>query len=107
MTEGIANSVVACNDDRLAGGQPIHVDAKKDLRFYGKIDLHARFLRRVGGEQNKNAPVKRLRAAVSRKRNGKLWPIRWRWNSNQGGNRDGADDETERKFENVPLRNVH
>src|SRR5580698_8741398 len=99
MTDWVAESVVIRNNDRLAGRQPIHVDAEKDLRLDGKIDLHARFLRWISREQNEDAPIKRLRAAVIGERNGELGPIGWRWNSGQGRNRDGAGDETEREFE--------
>src|SRR5580704_16031744 len=106
MTYGIANGILVRNHDRLAGGESIHIDAEDDLRLNGQIDLHPRFLRRVGGEQNEDSPVKRLRAAVLGKRNGELRSIRFPWNGAQRRNRDGSGGEAEREFKNAPLRNV-
>src|SRR5580658_635061 len=97
MTHGIAESVVVRNGDRFAGRESIYIDAEDNLCLNGKIDLHARFLRWIGGEQNKDAAIQRLRAAVFGKRNGELRPIARRWNSGRRRNRDGTADETERK----------
>jgi len=72
MPYGVAKSVIVRNHDRLARGECTHVDAEKNLRFDGEVDLHARFLRRVRGEQNEDAAVERLRATLFGKRDGEL-----------------------------------
>ncbi len=77
MPRGITISVIVRNHDRLARSECIHVDAEKNLRLDREINLHTRFLRRVGGEQNEDSAVERLCAALFGERDGELRPIRW------------------------------
>ena len=76
VANGIAERVIVRYHDRLTRSERIHVDAEKNLRLYREINLHAGFLRRVGGEQNEDSAVEWLRATLFGKRDGELWSIR-------------------------------
>ena len=44
VANGIAERIIVRYDDWLSGGECIHVNAEKNLRLDGEINLHARFL---------------------------------------------------------------
>src|SRR5580692_1038626 len=55
---------------RLARLPAIDCHAKDDLRTRRVVDLHPRFLARVGGEDQQQSSVQRLRAFLRRKSDG-------------------------------------
>lgn len=60
----IAVGIVVGDDNGLARSEPVDVNPEHQLCVDGKTDLHARLLRWIGREQDKDPPIQRLGAAV-------------------------------------------